>query len=300
MRKIAFIVMLMLLNSLYAQSKHEALAVEFYQLNLVDNALTEVIKQQTYALVFNMVVNLHEYGDHSYSQTQMNAIKDLLSPMVARKLDLREMRIRIIPSIRTHFSEKELKSINRFLVSPEGVKYLATQHYRMDKYLNPIIEEFFKTLSQDELWCAEVANKILKLDEIKASSTQEPSVKELVKALQKALSQLGSSASDKIKETSSESKSSFVAFEEPPQVIGQISPIYPPEARNKGIQGRVILEVSILKDGSISDIEVKRSDNSLLNEAAIDAIKKVRFKPGKAKGMPIDTKVVIPIDFRLN
>ncbi len=97
--------------------------------------------------------------------------------------------------------------------------------------------------------------------------------------------------------------SGFVAHENPPVMIGQLRPEYPLSARNAGIQGTVILEVQVLKDGSVSDVKVKRSvqqGQHGLDEAAINAVKKVRFKPGMSSGAPVDTMVVIPVSFRLN
>jgi len=37
-----------------------------------------------------------------------------------------------------------------------------------------------------------------------------------------------------------------------------------------------------------------------LDEAAIEAVRKVRFQPGKSSGNPVDTTVIVPIEFKLN
>lgn len=90
-----------------------------------------------------------------------------------------------------------------------------------------------------------------------------------------------------------------VPFDEPPQVIGAISPVYPLSDIKARKQGTVVLEVEISRSGSIRDIRVKKSVSSSLDKAAIEAVRKVKFKPGKSSGQPVDVLILIPIDFRL-
>lgn len=92
----------------------------------------------------------------------------------------------------------------------------------------------------------------------------------------------------------------FVPYDDPPVIIGKISPEYPEFARRNKVQGTVILEVEVLKDGSIRDIRVRRSVPGGLDEAAIEAVRKVKFQPGRSSGQPVDVLLIIPVDFRLN
>ncbi|MDP2173858.1 MAG: energy transducer TonB [Candidatus Cloacimonadaceae bacterium] len=95
----------------------------------------------------------------------------------------------------------------------------------------------------------------------------------------------------------------FVPYDDPPVIIGKLSPEYPDFARRARVQGTVVLEVEVYKDGSIGNIRVTRSLQSGpggLDESAINAVKKVRFQPGKSSGQPVDTTVIIPIEFKLN
>jgi len=94
-------------------------------------------------------------------------------------------------------------------------------------------------------------------------------------------------------------KVEFHLYEDPPQVIGSIKPQYPDAAKRAKVQGTVVLEVEVFKDGSVGQINVKRSVTGL-DQAAIDALKKVKFKPGKLSGKAVNTTVIIPIEFRLN
>jgi protein TonB len=95
----------------------------------------------------------------------------------------------------------------------------------------------------------------------------------------------------------------FVPWDDPPVPIGAIKPIYPDFARRANVQGTVMLEVDVYKDGSVGNIRVLRSVQSGsggLDEAAIQAVRAVRFQPGKSSGNPVDTTVNIPVEFKLN
>ncbi len=94
----------------------------------------------------------------------------------------------------------------------------------------------------------------------------------------------------------------FVHYEEGPQPIRRVNPEYPTFAKRSGIQGQVILEVEILRDGSVGAINVLRSLMSGpggLDEAAIKAMKQWEFTPAKSGGQPVAVWVRIPIDYVL-
>jgi len=68
------------------------------------------------------------------------------------------------------------------------------------------------------------------------------------------------------------------------------------------VQGTVVLEVEVYDDGAVGEIRVQRSVQSGpggLDEAAINAVRKIRFKPGRSGGNPVNTTVIIPIEFKL-
>ena len=75
---------------------------------------------------------------------------------------------------------------------------------------------------------------------------------------------------------------------------------YPQEAKEKGVQGRVIIQFIVEKDGSINDTKVVRGvDSSLDNEAlrVINAMPK--WEPGKHKGEAVSVKYTVPVAFKL-
>ncbi|MDR1880559.1 MAG: TonB family protein [Tannerellaceae bacterium] len=75
---------------------------------------------------------------------------------------------------------------------------------------------------------------------------------------------------------------------------------YPKEAQEKGIQGRVILTFVINDDGRISDIEVTRGVDPLLDAEAVRLIESMpKWTPGKQRGKDVCVKYNLPIMFRL-
>ncbi len=91
----------------------------------------------------------------------------------------------------------------------------------------------------------------------------------------------------------------FVPYDDPPAIIGELKPVYPDFAKRARVQGTVVLNVEVYKDGSVGNITVQRSVTGL-DDAAIEAVRKVRFQPGMSSGQVVDTTVIIPVEFRLN
>ena len=76
---------------------------------------------------------------------------------------------------------------------------------------------------------------------------------------------------------------------------------YPVIAQENGIQGRVICQFVVNKDGSIVDVEVVRSGGDpSLDKEAIRVIKSMpKWKPGKQRGKPVRVKYTVPVSFKL-
>jgi protein TonB len=89
-----------------------------------------------------------------------------------------------------------------------------------------------------------------------------------------------------------------------PELIGGIKELakhvqYPEEAARAGIQGTVFVKAYVGKTGMIDDLAVEKSPNDLLSQAALDAVRQVRFKPGTDNGKPVKVMVMIPVKFAL-
>jgi TonB family protein len=78
------------------------------------------------------------------------------------------------------------------------------------------------------------------------------------------------------------------------KLIEKVEPDYPQEARDKGVEGEVILEVKIDENGEIIEVEVKDGPE-LLHAAAIAAVKKYRFSNPQRRSVT----ATIAIDFEL-
>lgn len=74
---------------------------------------------------------------------------------------------------------------------------------------------------------------------------------------------------------------------------------YPPKARKKNIEGRVLVLFIINKDGEITKIETRGGDPILQTEALRIVRLLPKMKPGKQKGIPVNVKYALPINFKL-
>ncbi|MGD0832559.1 MAG: energy transducer TonB [Terracidiphilus sp.] len=81
-------------------------------------------------------------------------------------------------------------------------------------------------------------------------------------------------------------------------IVHKVATDYPPIARAAGMQGIVVLQAEIDKDGRIKDLHVI-SGPAMLQMAALDAVKQWTYKPFIFEGDPIEVETTINIVFRL-
>ena len=75
---------------------------------------------------------------------------------------------------------------------------------------------------------------------------------------------------------------------------------YPIIAQENGIQGRVIVQFTVRKDGSIDDVEVVRSADPNLDKEAVRVIKSMpSWTPGEQRGKKVHCKFTVPVVFKL-
>jgi protein TonB len=97
----------------------------------------------------------------------------------------------------------------------------------------------------------------------------------------------------------------FVAFDEPPTPIGGFMAIqkalrYPEIARKAGIEGRVTVHVLVSEKGEVVRTKILQSlGHTGCDDAAVNAIKKVRWNPAMQRDKPVKVWVAIPVIFRL-
>jgi TonB family protein len=86
----------------------------------------------------------------------------------------------------------------------------------------------------------------------------------------------------------------------PPALLREVKPKYTPEALMRKIQGTVVLDVVVDREGTPVRIRVTRSLDAGLDEEAMVAVREWRFKPGRVGNTPVDVLVSIWLDFRIN
>lgn len=85
-----------------------------------------------------------------------------------------------------------------------------------------------------------------------------------------------------------------------PEIIYQVDPVYPERARRLGIEGNVTMRIRTDIEGKVKSIDVLRSDSTIFNQAAIDAVQQWRYKPQYRNGIPIPIVTIVAVKFRLD
>ena len=85
----------------------------------------------------------------------------------------------------------------------------------------------------------------------------------------------------------------------PVEIISKPNPVYTDEARNLHLQGEVLLEVLFGANGQLHVNRVVRGMGHGLDEAAISAANKMRFKPAQHYNQPIDSTAIVHVVFQL-
>jgi len=81
-------------------------------------------------------------------------------------------------------------------------------------------------------------------------------------------------------------------------LIRKVSPAYPPLARQARIQGTVVLQAEISKDGNITNLQLI-SGHPMLAPAAIEAVKQWKYKPYLLNGEPVEVETQVMVNFTL-
>jgi periplasmic protein TonB len=105
-------------------------------------------------------------------------------------------------------------------------------------------------------------------------------------------------------------KDSFAIVEQMPTYPGGTNALYkfiskkikyPTKARRLGVEGKVFLNFTVDKDGSVTNIQVIRGIGSGCDEESIRILKKIpKWNPGKQRGRAVKVQMTLPITFKLN
>ena len=97
------------------------------------------------------------------------------------------------------------------------------------------------------------------------------------------------------------SSTEFQALENPPEMIHEVKPVYPPFAQKALIEGKAIVRALVDKDGNVREANIaKTSGVQSLDDAAIKAALECKYKPGIQNGRPVFCWVTYPVVFQLD
>ena len=95
-------------------------------------------------------------------------------------------------------------------------------------------------------------------------------------------------------------ESSEEGFVSPQMILGtQKKPIYPPAAFDARYNGSVLVEMTVLKDGTVGNVKVVKCTRPKVGfeESAIKAVKQWRFEPGMKNGQPVEVVTRLQLNF---
>ncbi|MFK7848778.1 MAG: energy transducer TonB [Rhodothermales bacterium] len=96
----------------------------------------------------------------------------------------------------------------------------------------------------------------------------------------------------------------FLLVEEMPELLGGLAALlkeirYPEMAKKAGVEGKVFVQFVVDKNGIVLNPQVVRSIGAGCDEEALRALAKMKFNPGKQRGMPVAVRMTIPTVFKL-
>jgi len=84
-----------------------------------------------------------------------------------------------------------------------------------------------------------------------------------------------------------------------PTVLLKVTPKYTEAARKGKVEGKVVLMIEVGADGRAHQVRVSKTLGSGLDEQAVNAVRRWRFRPAMKDGMPVTVPATIEIPFRL-
>lgn len=84
-----------------------------------------------------------------------------------------------------------------------------------------------------------------------------------------------------------------------PELLKEVRPEFTEEARRRGVEGDVVLEIVVRADGRVGEVKVVQGLGAGLDRNAIEAVKQWRFSPARRYGTPVDVMVEVAVAFKL-
>jgi TonB family protein len=85
----------------------------------------------------------------------------------------------------------------------------------------------------------------------------------------------------------------------PPRLLREVKPDYTEEARQRGVEGDVLLEIVVRRDGTVGEVKLLEGLGAGLDQRAVQAVRQWRFEPARRQGAPVDVMVEVAVEFKL-
>ena len=84
-----------------------------------------------------------------------------------------------------------------------------------------------------------------------------------------------------------------------PAILREVKPDYTEEGRRRNLEGDVVLEIVVKRDGSVGNVKLLQGLGAGLDQRATEAVRQWRFSPAKRYGTPVDVIVEVAMEFKL-
>ena len=84
-----------------------------------------------------------------------------------------------------------------------------------------------------------------------------------------------------------------------PSIMREVKPDYTEEGRRRHVEGDVVVEIVVRRDGSVGSVKLLQGLGAGLDQRAIDAVRQWRFSPAKRYGVAVDVMVEVAMEFKL-
>lgn len=86
---------------------------------------------------------------------------------------------------------------------------------------------------------------------------------------------------------------------EAPRLLREVKPDYTEDARRRNLEGDVLLEIVVRRDGTVGDVKLVKALGAGLDQRAVQAVRQWRFAPARRLGIPVDVIVEVSVEFKL-
>jgi protein TonB len=86
---------------------------------------------------------------------------------------------------------------------------------------------------------------------------------------------------------------------DPPALLREVRPDYTEEARQRGVEGDVLMEIVVRRDGTVGEVRVLQGLGHGLESRAVQAVRQWRFEPARRHGQPVDVLVEVAMEFKI-